>query len=174
MTRVSYGVASSAYHAIRSLNECANFEGASPETQVVIKRDFYVDDLLSGANSVHEAKGLRNNLIPTLKKAHFDIRKWTSNEASLVLDLPPEYREANDNLEFLKEDHTIKTLGIVWNPIQDVFLFQVMHVEKNSLDQGITKREMLSDISKIFDPLGWLSPVVIQLKQLMQKLGNVV
>ena len=28
---------------------------------------------------------------------------------------------------------------------------------------------MLSDSSKIFDPLGWLSPVTIQLKQMMRK-----
>ena len=93
MTRVTYGVASSSFHVIRSLVECANLEGVSLEAQISIKRDFYVDDILTGANSVDEAKKLHN----------------------------------------------------------------------------VTKRQMLSDISKIFDPLGWLSPVTIQLKQMMQK-----
>ena len=111
-------------------------------------------------------------MIQALKQAKFDLRKWTCSEASLVLSLPPppEYREANDNLEFLENDHTIKTLGIVWNPTQDVFLFKVAHVEEDTFDKNnVTKRQMLSDISKIFDPLGWLSPVTIQLKQMMQK-----
>ena len=33
----------------------------------------------------------------------------------------------------------------------------------------MTKKHVLSDISKMFDPLGWLSPVTIFLKQLMQR-----
>ena len=100
MTRVTYGVASSSFHAIRSLVECANHEGVSLQAQISIKRDFYVDDILTGANSVDEAKKLQNDLIQALKQAKFDLRKWTCSEASLVLSLPPEYREANDNLEW--------------------------------------------------------------------------
>ena len=93
------------------------------------------------------------------------------SEASLVLSRsPPEYREANENLEFLENDLTIKTLGIVSNPTQDVFFFKVAHVEEDTFDKNIvTKRQMLSDISENFVPLSWLSPVTIQLKQMMQK-----
>ena len=89
MTRVAYGVASSSFHAIRSLVECANREGVSFEAQISIKRDFYVDDILTEANSVDEAKKLQNDLIQALKQAKFDLRKWTCSEASLVLSLPP-------------------------------------------------------------------------------------
>ena len=61
---------------------------------------------------------------------------------------------ANDNLEFLQNDHTIKTLGIVWNLTKDVFLFKVAHVEEGTFDKNnVTKRQMPSDISKTFDPL---------------------
>ena len=80
---------------------------------------------------------------------------------------PREYRDANDNLEFLENDYTIKTLGIVWNPTQDVFIFKVAHVEEDTFDKNdVTKLQMLSDISETSDPLGWLSPVTIQLKQM--------
>ena len=89
MTRKTYGVASSSFHVIRSLVECANLEGVSLEAQISIKRDFYVDDILTGANSVDEAKKLQNDLIQALKQAKFDLRKWTCSEASLVLSLPP-------------------------------------------------------------------------------------
>ena len=170
MTRVTSGVASSSYHAIRSLVECANLEGASPEAQISIKRHFYVDDILTGANSVEEAKKLQKSLIQALKQANFDLRKWTCSEASLVFLLPPEYRETNDNLEFLEHNLTIKALGIVWNPTEDVFLFKVAHVEEDTFyKNNVTKQPILSDISEKFDPLGWFSPVTIQLKQMMQK-----
>ena len=89
---------------------------------------------------------------------------------------PPDYREANDNLEFLDKDHTIKTIGntaiakIVWQHSEDRFVFKVSHIEKENFEAKVsTKRQMLSDISKAFDPLGWLSPVTIFLKQLMQR-----
>ena len=170
MTRVTYGVASSSYHYIRSLVECANLKRVSPEAQILMKRDFYVDDILTGANSVEEAKKLQSDLFQALKQAKFDLRKWTCSEASLVLSLPPKCREANDNSEFLENNHTIKTLWIVWNPTQDVFLFNVAHVEGDTFDKNnVIKRQMLSDISKILVPFAWLSPVTIQLKQMMQK-----
>lgn len=34
----------------------------------------------------------------------------------------------------------------------------------------ITKRSVLSDVARLFDPFGWLSPVVITAKVLIQKL----
>ena len=171
MTRVTYGVASSSYHSIRSLRECANLSEVSTEVQRAIFRDFYVDDILTGANSIDEARILQKQLVETLKRGRFDLRKWTSkNESSIILDLSPEYREANNNLEFLDKDHTIKTLGIVWQHSEDRFVFKVSHIEKENFKAKVlTKRQMLSDISKTFDPLGWLSSVTIFLKQLMQR-----
>ena len=56
MTRVTYGVASSSYHSIRSLVECANFDDTAPEVSTALKRDFYVDDILTGADSVETAR----------------------------------------------------------------------------------------------------------------------
>ena len=68
---------------------------------------------------------------------------------------------------FLDETYIIKTLGVNWNPSSDIFIFTVPHLS-NDLDEAtITKTKMLCDIAKIFDPLGWLSP--IELKHLMQQ-----
>ena len=169
MTRVTYGVASSSYHAIRCLLECANFDDTAELVKEALRRDFYVDDILTGASSEQEAEQLQDGLIQTLKNAQFDLRKWTSNIPELVLRLPPEFREANEELKFLDETHTIKTLGVVWNPSSDKFTFTVSHLSNDFNESRITKRTMLSDIAKIFDPLGWLSPVTLELKHLMQQ-----
>ena len=82
----------------------------------------------------------------TLERVHFYLRKWTSIVPSLVLALPAKYRDANENLKFLEPTHTIKTLGVTWNPFDDLFSFEVAHIT----DDGMTKRQLLSDNAKFF------------------------
>ena len=135
MTRVTYGVASSSYHSIRSLRECANLSEVSTEVQRAILRNFYVVDILTGAISIDEARILQKQLMETLKRGRLDLHKWTSNESRIILDLPPEYREANDNLVFLDKGYTIKTLGIVWQHSEDCFVLKVSHIEKENFEE---------------------------------------
>ena len=167
MKRVTYGVASSSYHSICSLSECAKADDTPSETSKAILRDFCVDDILAGVPSEQEAKQLQTSLINTLKMGQFDLRKWTRSEPQVRLSLPPEYREANEDLEILQDTHTIKTFGI---PKFDVFHFKVKQIDETIPAKALTKRQVLSDIAKIFDPLGWLPPISIKLKSLMQKI----
>ena len=173
MTRCTYGATSSSYHSILSLTNCADGDNVPLPVQQAIRRDFYVGYVLTGTKSVSEARRLQIGLIATLKQSQFDVRKWISNTPGIFPDLPEEYREANENFEFLAIDHTITIKGIIWNPSSDTFLFKISHIDGIPLsDKHITKREMLSDLSKTFDPLGWLSPMMIVLKQLMQQPGK--
>ena len=61
-------------------------------------------------------------------------------------------------------DYTVKTLGIKWSPVSDHFTFTVC-LDKDFLT---TKRKILSEFAKLFDPLGWLSPTTFQLKSFLQ------
>ncbi|CAH1993892.1 unnamed protein product [Acanthoscelides obtectus] len=67
-----------------------------------------------------------------------------------------------------KDDLTSKTLGLVWRPESDILTYKI-HSETNHT-ANITKRQILSKISTIFDPLGLLSPCVIKAKVLLQSL----
>ena len=68
MTPVTYVVASSSYHSIRSLRECANLSEVSAEVQRAILKDFYVVDILTAANSIDEARIVQKQLVETLKR----------------------------------------------------------------------------------------------------------
>ena len=168
MTRVTYGVASSSFRSIRSSSQCENFETTPKEGKKALQRDFYVDDILTGASSASKAKELQLGLISTLTQAQFDLRKWTSSDTDLVLSLPPKYIEAKENFKFLDEEHTINTLETIWNPLSDKFRFTISK-SKSLKAESITKRQMLTDIAQTFDTLGWITPVIISLKSLMQK-----
>ena len=109
MTRCTYGIISSSYHSIPSLTNCSKCDNVPLPVQQAFRRDLCVDHILTGANSVSEAKALPTGLIATLKQSQFDLRKWTSNTPAINLDLPEEFRQAIDNFEFLATDHTVET-----------------------------------------------------------------
>ena len=119
----------------------------------------YVDDLLTRASDVEQAPQLEDKIIATLKTACFDVRKWTSSVSSLVERLPSSFRETSDKMIINSDNYTLKNLGLKWSPVPDHFTFTV------SLDKEFpnTKRKKLSEVTKLFDPLGWFSPTTVQL-----------
>ena len=150
MTRVTYGKAAASYQSIRALTECAKQPNVKNDVREAILRDFYFDDILTGASSLELAKELQKGLISALERNKFDLRKWTCSDPSITLSLPPEYREANESFEFLDTNHTIKTLGFVWNPSHDNLSFKVQQLDQQLNNAQMTKRKVLSDIAKIF------------------------
>lgn len=83
--RVTYGNASSPYLAVRCLFQLAeeNCE-RHPKASEIIRRDFYMDDLLTGANTVAELLDLQRNLSEILLTAGFELRKWMCNKGDIL------------------------------------------------------------------------------------------
>ena len=123
MKRVTYGVASSAFHSTRCLIEVAN-RTKNKEVEHHLRHSFYVDDFLGGANSIAEAETLVNSMCQELELHGFPIRKWSSNQPSIVDKLPKNLRETTDSLQLFSDEYKVKTLGISWQPNQDYFFFK--------------------------------------------------
>jgi len=64
----------------------------------------------------------------------------------------------------------IKVLGINWDTVSDGLCFNLDETMSYSNRLPPTKRSVLKLSAKIFDPLGFLSPFIIQLKTLFQQL----
>lgn len=165
LTTVTYGTASAPYLAIRTLQEIArNENNRYPNASKIAQRDFYVDDVLTGADNIEEAILLQNELVQMLMGSGFKLRKWCSNSKVVIQQIPEEDRDQND--QSLDIENIKRSLGILWNPNKDVFSFKV---DVNS-SQNSTKREILAEIAKLFDPLGWISPIIIMAKLIMREL----
>ena len=163
---VTFGVASAPFQAIRALRQVAVDEMEEfPLASHVVLQDFYVDDCVSGADSLETALELQRQLVSMLDKGGFPLRKWTSNCSALLEALPESMRELKLPLDF---EHTtaMKTLGLRWHPTSDEFMFTV----KLKVDDTVTKRTILSNLARVFDPLGWLSPVTVRGKIIFQSL----
>ncbi|XP_062703696.1 uncharacterized protein LOC134286141 [Aedes albopictus] len=164
---VTYGLAPSSFLATRTLLQLVEDEGCPfPKASAAIKKNVYVDDLIGGADSTEEAIQLREELGDLLQKCGFRFRKWCSNSLPVLAGLSPDELGMQSSMKF-DPDESIKTLGIRWEPEADVFRFDFSVTVK---DQPPTKRLILSAIAQLYDPLGVISPVVVEAKVLMQNL----
>ncbi|XP_075235510.1 uncharacterized protein LOC142332790 [Lycorma delicatula] len=77
---VSYGTTSASFLATRCLVQIVNDNNDQfPNACRAILNDFYVDDLIAGADSVHEIKQLKIDVCNLLKQYGFPLHKWFFN-----------------------------------------------------------------------------------------------
>ena len=164
MTRVTYGFASSFYHSTPALQENSETNGPITNTVNVFLEDFWVDDLLSGADTLEEACVLQDNLNETLNKNSLPLRKWSSHELQLVTSLTKDHQEAGKAYEVNDKTQQIRTLGLTWHLLEDPFVYK----SSSEYVSNITKRTLLSDISRHLDPIGLKFPVLVVAKVIIQ------
>jgi len=82
LNTVTYGTKPVAFLAIRAMHQLSYDEEESfPIGAKIVRRDFYVDDLISGGDSVEEVREIRRQVKELLSRGHFPMRKWCSNES---------------------------------------------------------------------------------------------
>lgn len=165
LNTVTYGTASAPFLAIRCLKQLGYDNLVKyPVASNIILHDFYVDDLLTGGLSVDEVVKNCQEVDLILRSGCFELRKWVSNKPEVIKQVSGESNQSV-NIHFGEKDET-KTLGLYWSSSKDVLMYKI---QASSISR-ITKRTVLSDISRIFDPLGLLSPVIICAKIILQQL----
>ncbi|KAL7726103.1 hypothetical protein ACLKA6_010150 [Drosophila palustris] len=100
-----------------ALDEEENF----PIGSRIVRTHFYVDDLMSGGDSIEEVVEIKRQVKLLLSRGQFCIRKWCSNEPA-VLDGEPEV-DKEKLLTFDEGTGIAKALGLVWDLSSDNFLF---------------------------------------------------
>lgn len=148
---------------------------SAPEAAKIIERNRYVDDLIHSCPSVSDAFQRITDVEKILSTGSFQIKEWhcsserlherrlsrrsESAPKSLVVQ-PQESFDANDG------EPGVKTLGVPRKPNSDTINFEVKINEK----EPYTKRVILSNISRIFDPLGLASVVTIKTRISLQEI----
>ena len=167
MLRLTFGVTSSPYLASKVLRRLAKLHcDEFPEAAHVVLHSFYVDDCLTGADTIEEALHLQQQLCALLSKGQMTLRKWRTNSAALLSSIPDELREKTQ-LQLTDPSSHLKTLGVHWDTDQDVFYISVPNLVDESTP---TKRQLASAVAKVFDVLGWFAPTTLQSKILLQHL----
>ena len=127
-----------------------------------------------------------------LSHGSFNLRKFTTNipslqslfdsqEASLkdpqdtkpqtnVVEADGTYVEASYPTSLNKHTTEHKVLGVCWNVSLDQLEFSLDAMLEATATVAPTKKVVISLIGQIYSPLGFMSPVAICLKRLMQEL----
>ena len=119
-----------------------------------------MDDILDSVNTVKEAEELSRPIDDILANDGFKVKEWRSNE-----DLNK--NNASQEMEEIKVPQGTseeKVLGVVWNNSDDVLKYKVVPSILKSQPVKITKRSILSQIARIYDPIGFASAFLIRAK----------
>ena len=174
----NFGVKPANCIATSALHKSADhFKDIYPEESEELKRQTYIDDELFAAHSKEHALIKTSRLDEICEHAGMPNKGWTftgDNKGDIMIN--GEGSEEQDEIE--------KVLGSFWDALLDIFKFHVTLFFKvkgspdiqistfeelnNILSELITKRSMLSNVHRIFDPMGLLIPLLLQAKLLMR------
>ena len=169
MTVHIFGVVSSPSCSNYALTRTASDnkdESGSAVAQTILN-DFYVDDCLKSVDEQNEACDLIVKLRRTCSRGGFHLTKFTSNSRDILATIPEEER-ANEVkcLDLIHDELPIQgALGVHWCVESDQFKFRITLSTK-----PLTRRGILSIVSSIYDPLGFVAPFVLPAKRILQDL----
>ncbi|XP_008183125.1 uncharacterized protein LOC103309446 [Acyrthosiphon pisum] len=167
LTTVTYGMKPASFLATQCLVTLAHLvHNEYPRASEVIKNDIYMDDLMTGAETEEDCIKLQQELNTILISAKLPLRKWCSNSTKVLQHVGKGEADPLYTLE-IRDGDTVKSLGLQWRPYQDEFHF---NIAMDSTRSRCTKRTLLSDLNRVFDPLRFLAPVLLKGKIFMQQI----
>ncbi|XP_011699845.1 PREDICTED: uncharacterized protein LOC105457093, partial [Wasmannia auropunctata] len=87
LTTLTYGTRPASFIAVRCLHQLAEDEkNEFPLAAKVVVENFYMDDLLIGAETIDEVMEIKKQVTELLKKGGFELHKWNSNIGRLKKD----------------------------------------------------------------------------------------
>ena len=161
---LAFGVVSSPYQAIWCLHETAKmFLKEYPEAAQIILDMTYMDDINITANTIAKAKKLTTEILEILCHGGFYGHKISASNPEIVDKL---------ETERLDQSRVISVLGLKLNHDTCEFMFD-LDEKFDSFDpkaETITRTDVVSLASKIFDTQGFVSPYIMQFKKILPML----
>ena len=162
------------------------YKESFPELVRKIESSLYVDDLVAGTSNLESAIQFYENSKRIMSEAGMNLCKWKSNSKELmthvnksedseirsqegITEEDESFAKATTGYIVNSEEQLVKLLGVGWDASSDDLTFNIHEVIKYAESLTFTKRSLLRFTAKLFDPLGFLSPYVIQLKILFQE-----
>ena len=143
------------------------WQDREPEIVAELRRNLYVDDLLTGGITTEEARTKKASMTEILGEAAFKLHKWNASDKELEED--GDTSSVNEEQSFAKQQLRVqrnesKLLGLPWDKTSDT-LTVIFPSESSST----TKRGILSKLARIYDPLGLASPITVQGKMIYRE-----
>ncbi|KAF7646247.1 hypothetical protein LDENG_00190950 [Lucifuga dentata] len=138
-----------------------------PSASAFIEKNFYVDNGLTSVPTVKEAKKVIIEAQELCKSAGLRLHKFNSNQREALSCVAPSERAVTTELLNLNPDATPegRALSIQWSIEKDTFSFNI-----DLKDQPSTRRGILSVVTSLYNPLGFVAPFTLSGKCILQEL----
>ena len=131
--------------------------------ELYVTKNLYVDDSINSGDNETEILNFYENASKIMLEAGFKLRKWQTN-STIVCDC------INTDIFMPSDELNVTVLRLSWLLENEELALNVSSYLKNAENIPHTKRNILKFIASIFDPAGLISPVLINLKIILQKL----
>jgi hypothetical protein len=129
-----------------------------------VRRNFYVDDFLCSLPTHDAAIDMIQKISFLCSLGGFHLTKWMSNRRQILETVEEQERASTVKDLTFQEFPANRALGVYWDVQSDSFSFQV-----HTRDVKPTRRNVLSHVSSIYDPLGLASPFILVAKLILQE-----
>ena len=116
----------------------------------MLRENTCVDNLMCTGNSIEELVKFKKEASKILDNGRFEVHKWESNVACLE----------SENME-----NPSKILGHIWDKQEDTLLVPVNKVVEM---EKVSRNSILSQLARIYDPLGIISPTLVEEKRIFR------
>ena len=190
MERVNTGDTTTPAVSTEAIYKTADrFEKNSPEAAKLLKKSSYVNDVIDSRPSVSDAVQVAKEVEDMLAKGGFTVRRWQlSGERGSRTSLGQQETcvdraDETKSLSLLKgTESSVRVLGLAWDPEKDLILYEVtLNFSKKrrgvragpdlnvtdlpkALPEFLTKRTVLEQVMKIYNPLGLVCPFTLLAK----------
>eukprot|EP00057_Strongylocentrotus_purpuratus_P025475 XP_011679949.1 PREDICTED: uncharacterized protein LOC100891320 [Strongylocentrotus purpuratus] len=137
-----------------------------PRAASAINHNTYMDDVCISVPTMSEAEELSRDVDTILADGGFNVKEWRSNKP-LSRHTDETEQTGPKLLETISDE---KVLGVVWEDDSDVFSYKVKLNENVTHTNSMTKRRILSQVARIFDPIGYAAAFVVRAKIGLQRL----
>ncbi|CAG7670918.1 unnamed protein product [Allacma fusca] len=169
LNTLTYGTGPASFIATMCLEIIARMvEPYDPFLAFLIRNNFFMDDFTGGAQTIEEAIRIQRGLHLALEKFGFLLRKYSSNSKELLNNIDLKLHAASGSKTMTESLCSVPVLGLIWRPEEDDYSVKVK-IEDLDSQTIVTKRIILSLISRTFDPIGLVSPVLVRGKLLLKE-----
>lgn len=136
-------------HLQRSLANCS----VAPDIIERLQKSFYVDNVSTSVDTMDQLEQFVEGSRKVMSDGQFDLRGWRTSDT-------------------LENEHTtsiVNVLGVNWDLKSDMLGVNLECLKEFDIS-SLTKRGILSIAHRVFDPIGFVCPVMLYPKILLQKI----
>ncbi|XP_047992726.1 uncharacterized protein LOC125231329 [Leguminivora glycinivorella] len=171
LNRVCFGNISSPFlaHSVRNRNATDN-KDRYPDAVYDIHNNHYMDDYVASYETERELISTATQVRLAHAEASFRLRSYASNSELLMRNIDPEERATGPS-HLGEKQQTV--LGMTWDPETDTLGYNTKMLrvpdDVKRYERSPTKRELLSAVMSVYDPLGLIAQYMISAKIIFQR-----